>query len=195
MDSIDDDEMEREIALQNGRAATVFKELINGVGAIEELRRRLARMSPLDRFIYDKLQDDRAKAVIEGMLIADSVATETESQEHTRTLNRLIAENLDADSIWAFALIAPKILRASILDDPTDYEVNLEAREYAHKRHSNDPKQKDKTLVRECWDAWQTDQSRYKSKAAFARDMREKFPSLESQPVIEGWCRAWERKS
>ena len=57
------------------------------------------------------------------------------------------------------------------------------------------PKQKEKTLVRECWDAWQTSPKNYRSKAAFARDMREKFPNLESQSVIEGWCRAWERES
>jgi len=60
---------------------------------------------------------------------------------------------------------------------------------------ATDPKQKDKALVRECWDAWRQDPGRYKSKAAFARDMREKFPNLESQPVIEGWCRSWERES
>jgi len=59
---------------------------------------------------------------------------------------------------------------------------------------ANDPKQADKALVRQCGDAWQKQPDRYKSKAAFARDMRDKFPNLESQPVIEGWCRAWERK-
>lgn len=56
-----------------------------------------------------------------------------------------------------------------------------------------DPKQKDKALVKECWDEWQKQPNRYKGKAAFARDMREKYPSLDSQPVIEGWCRKWER--
>lgn len=53
-------------------------------------------------------------------------------------------------------------------------------------------KQKDKALVRECWDAWKNKPNSYKSKAAFARDMREKFTNLESQPVIERWCREWE---
>ena len=57
---------------------------------------------------------------------------------------------------------------------------------------ANDPKQKDKATVRECWDDWQKQPTRYRSKAAFARDMREKFPRLESQPVIERWCREWE---
>jgi len=62
-------------------------------------------------------------------------------------------------------------------------------------KNAIDPKQKDKYLVQECWDDWQKKPDRYKGKAAFARDMREKFPNLESQPVIERWCREWERES
>lgn len=58
-----------------------------------------------------------------------------------------------------------------------------------------DPKQKDKGLVRECWDEWQVQPNRYKGKAAFARDMLSKFENLQSQPVIEGWCRLWEREN
>lgn len=69
------------------------------------------------------------------------------------------------------------------------------ARLNARRRHEEDPKQKDKATVRECWDAWRLQPDRYKGKAAFARDMREKFPSLESQPVIERWCRLWEREN
>lgn len=53
------------------------------------------------------------------------------------------------------------------------------------------PKQKEKELVRDCWNDWQKQPIRYKGKAAFARDMREKFPNLDSQPVIERWCREW----
>lgn len=59
---------------------------------------------------------------------------------------------------------------------------------------ARDPKQAAKATVKECWEAWQEEPDRYKSKAAFARDMLNKFEHLESQPVIEGWCRAWERK-
>jgi len=66
------------------------------------------------------------------------------------------------------------------------------ARYAAYARHATDPKQKDKALVRECWVEWQKEPSRYKTKAAFARDMLDKFESLKSQPVIEGWCREWE---
>ncbi len=58
-------------------------------------------------------------------------------------------------------------------------------------KYAADPKQKDKKIVKECWDVWKNNPDRYKSKAAFARDMREKFPTLESQIVIERWCREW----
>ena len=191
----DDDDDERHFTLQTNRAKTVFNELINSIGYLAERQQRLARMSPLDRFIFDKLQNDRAKAIIEGMLIGDQVTTDNSTGEHTKEMNRLISENLDADSIWAFAHIAQSIIKRSIFDDPTEYEVNLQAREYAHERHKQDPKQADKANVRECWADWQKKPDRYKSKAAFARDMRDKFPNLESQPVIEGWCRGWERES
>ena len=65
----------------------------------------------------------------------------------------------------------------------------------ARTKIANDPKQKDKTVVRECWNTWQKNPDDYESKAKFARDMLEQFPNLESQPVIEGWCRTWERET
>lgn len=58
-----------------------------------------------------------------------------------------------------------------------------------------DPKQAAKATVRECWDDWQKRPDRYDGKAAFARDMLAKFENLKSQPVIEGWCRKWERET
>ena len=73
--------------------------------------------------------------------------------------------------------------------------ASTKARLNAIKMHAANPKQKDKGLVRECWDDWQKLPDRYAGKAEFARDMLDKFESLKSQPVIEGWCRAWERKT
>ncbi len=60
---------------------------------------------------------------------------------------------------------------------------------------AKDPKQLEKAAVRECWEAWQTEPARYKGVAAFARDMLQKFESLESQQVIERWCRAWAKET
>ncbi|WP_146033770.1 hypothetical protein [Alicycliphilus denitrificans] len=58
-------------------------------------------------------------------------------------------------------------------------------------RIANDPKQSDKASVKECWELWQQDSSRYKGPTAFARDMRAKFENLESEEVIRRWCREW----
>lgn len=54
-----------------------------------------------------------------------------------------------------------------------------------------DPRQHEKVLVKDCWDAWQREPARYTGKAAFARDMLQKFEALKSQAVIARWCRAW----
>lgn len=62
-------------------------------------------------------------------------------------------------------------------------------------RLANDPKQKEKALVKECWVIWQRQSQRYKGNAAFARDMLQKFETLTSQPVIERWCRDWQEES
>lgn len=67
---------------------------------------------------------------------------------------------------------------------------------------AKDPKQAAKQQVKDCWDNWKKKSTQYKSKSAFARDMLDKFPSykdengrqvgLESQRVIERWCKEWE---
>lgn len=59
-------------------------------------------------------------------------------------------------------------------------------------RHANDPKQAEKNFVLDCWKSWETNPQQYKSKAKFARAMLEKCEKLESQKVIEDWCRAWD---
>jgi len=60
-------------------------------------------------------------------------------------------------------------------------------------RHKNDPKSKDKDFVCMCWRDWKKNPKKYKSKAAFARDMLDKCLHLESTKTIENWCREWEK--
>ncbi|WP_175692936.1 hypothetical protein [Burkholderia ambifaria] len=62
----------------------------------------------------------------------------------------------------------------------------------AIERHRKDPKQLAKAKVKELWEMWRNDSSRYPSKAAFARDMINKFDELKSSKKIEDWVRAWE---
>jgi hypothetical protein len=72
-------------------------------------------------------------------------------------------------------------------------EVKLRARNNALKRVEKDPKQKDKSFVLSCWEAWQNKPASYKFKADFARDMLDKCEHLKSQKKIEDWCRDWEK--
>ena len=72
---------------------------------------------------------------------------------------------------------------------------SLIGRSGALQKLANDPKQRDKLIVRECWENWQIEPNNYESKAAFARDMLDKFSTLKSQPVIERWCRQWEMEN
>ncbi len=59
----------------------------------------------------------------------------------------------------------------------------------------NNKVQKAKKMAREYWDRWQLNPIYYPSKASFAKDMIEKSNgALTSQPVIEGWCRTWEKE-
>lgn len=101
-------------------------------------------------------------------------------QLHLQRLNALIKSNLDAKSIWEFVFLAG------------DLRDSAKGKIRAQKRHSLDPKQMAKQNVRECWELWKKESSRYKSKSAFARDMLAKFEDLESQRVIERWCKEWE---
>ena len=61
------------------------------------------------------------------------------------------------------------------------------------KRLKNDPRQADKQLIKDYWRTWQSVPTRYRSKAAFARDMVDKSEHLTSQKVVEDWCREWEK--
>ncbi|MNT96678.1 hypothetical protein D3C72_2388330 [compost metagenome] len=65
----------------------------------------------------------------------------------------------------------------------------------AETRKLKDPKQQAKNEVLSLWNMWQQKKWLYASNAAFARDMLDKFPTLESQPVIERWCRDWTKQA
>lgn len=58
---------------------------------------------------------------------------------------------------------------------------------------ANDPRQKEKSFILECWQSWQKSPATYASKAAFSRDMIAKCEHLKSQKKIEDWCRGWEK--
>ena len=60
-------------------------------------------------------------------------------------------------------------------------------------RWEKDPKTPQKELAKECWIAWQLKPDSYRSKAAFAIAMLDKYEHLKSARKIEDWCRVWEK--
>jgi hypothetical protein len=62
-------------------------------------------------------------------------------------------------------------------------------------RVRNDPRQAEKQFIKECWNEWRLDGSRYASKAAFARDMLAKCTHLQNAKKIEDWTRLWEQEA
>lgn len=67
------------------------------------------------------------------------------------------------------------------------------AQKGAKARHKADPKQLAKERVHECWVTWQQKPARYRSAAAFAKDMLDKFDELTSPQVVERWVREWKK--
>lgn len=92
---------------------------------------------------------------------------------------------IDPDAETLFDLVEPM----------TAYFNKRQAQNGAAAKLAADPKQVEKALVRECWGEWQKQANRYTGKAEFARDMLTKWGNLKSQPVIERWCREWEKEA
>lgn len=68
------------------------------------------------------------------------------------------------------------------------------AKKGALARLRNDRRQSEKQFILECWRDWRADKHKYRSKAAFARDMIEKCERLTSTKKVEDWCREWEKE-
>lgn len=98
--------------------------------------------------------------------------------------------------VWEFALLAR-------WNNHMDMAMHFEAESGRQKmvraakaKHSKDPRQHTKLLVRDLWDQWARSPSRYPSIAAFARDMCEKWPDhVVSEVVVARWVREWRRSS
>ena len=65
----------------------------------------------------------------------------------------------------------------------------------ARSRWANSPKTAAKQQVKECWEMWNRDPGRYRSKKEFAFDMLSKYPELENPETIQRWCRAWQEEA
>jgi len=70
-------------------------------------------------------------------------------------------------------------------------ENSESAKRKASIRHAKDPKHLEIEHVKECWDLWQSNPTRYKTNTAFANDMLDKYQHLESLAYITKLCRDW----
>lgn len=106
-------------------------------------------------------------------------------------------KNGNHDLAWTYACDAQYwwgILNSEFARKRLPSALSVNAINAALARWEKDPKKIEKTFVNECWQEWRENLSKYKSKAAFARDMLTKCESLTSQKIIEDWCREWEKE-
>lgn len=93
----------------------------------------------------------------------------------------------------AWSLIADANYWRGVLAVNAGNQLCVQATLGGKARWRDAPKSKEKDFVFDCWKSWQDKPGQYKSQAAFARAMLEKCEHLESQKVIEDWCRAWKK--
>ena len=93
------------------------------------------------------------------------------------------------------SLLADMIGGASLSEADIRKIRSEQGRKGAAAKLATDPKQADKAQVRECWELWQKEPTRYKWKTTFAKDMMDKYPALESVAVITRWCKDWESEA
>ena len=112
--------------------------------------------------------------------------------------NALIGLALDNEAVVAAIEAANSLSNAMAIESGSAREQEIR-REMAYRsameKLRRDPKQQEKGFVRECWNEWQQNADRYKTKAAFAKDMLTKCDHLSSQKKIEDWCREWEKET
>lgn len=88
-------------------------------------------------------------------------------------------------------------------DDLIRVDRTKQAKKSAQAKNEKDPKQGEKKIVKECWEAWQIKPEQYSNKTNFATAMIDKFrpdnpadedKHLSSVKKITEWCTLWERK-
>jgi hypothetical protein len=113
--------------------------------------------------------------------------------------NALIGMEFDGRDAVVAAIEAANALANAMAIKSSDELLQKARREMslqgAMAKLAKDPKQTAKQFVKDCWLTWQEEPERYKSKAAFAKDMlqQDQCKSLTSQVKITDWCREWEK--
>ncbi|WP_155624979.1 hypothetical protein [Burkholderia vietnamiensis] len=146
--------------------------------------------------------DDAEATKQVGLLTAKTIGAELELAEKMAELflkdgatmgdyAKLMSERgISAVSLWFCA----GFLKGKNVEVLTEQLLRDRQRSASFARYSKDPKQRAKAEVKKLWEMWRRGPSRYPSKAAFARDMLDKFDELKSSKKIEDWVRAWEKE-
>jgi len=145
-----------------------------GIGVFHQLWCVIC-LSEVDSALLSTLYEDAGDGI-------DSAIRATEALGHAREFLRLATA----------VLTTPAVEHADheALVVPLRQEFALAG---AKAKLAKDPRQAAKREVKEWWIRWRANPAWYQSKSSFARAMLDKFPVLSSQPVIEAWCRQWER--
>jgi hypothetical protein len=104
----------------------------------------------------------------------------------------------DVDSGWLSVANANYFVGLILGGMPDSDRATVQHRDVSIKgaiaRHAKNPRQREKSFIRQCWTDWQMKPDAYASKAAFARDMMSKCEHLTSPKVVEDWCREWDKE-
>lgn len=129
----------------------------------------------------------------EGMTSEDNQALLDVTRSHQLAL-KIFAGDIGNISHAALEMLAEaNNVAAKSLLAGVRIQKSSAARKSAFRKVALDPRKPEKAFVQECWKEWQKAPHKYKSKAAFAKDMLDKCQHLESQKKIEDWCRKWEK--
>lgn len=124
-----------------------------------------------------------------GLAVLDRLTLERSSEPNEEALYQL-------GLVWEFALLARW---NNHMDMAKHFQVESGRQKMvraAKAKHSKDPRQHAKLLVRDLWQHWEQAPSNYPSIAAFARDMCEKWPDhIASEVVVARWVRNWRRSN
>lgn len=91
----------------------------------------------------------------------------------------------------------------SLLDMEVQFKErkSKEATSRAAARYANDPKQVAKRFVKECWQEWRTNATRYNSQSAFANDVLQKVetdqegnPIISFDTIVKKWIPEWTKE-
>ncbi len=139
---------------------------------------------------FNKENYDKALSMAIYMSDHDSVPWGLDDSEEAKdlisayvfvVLDRIAKDALGGKNGWDTIHYINELWGCMHRIDPSFKSLRATAKKGIATKLANDPKQRDKKFVHECWIKWQEKPLSYPSQAEFARDMLEKCEHLKSQ--------------